>query len=171
MHDEDQDLANTDVATNGIRVWYSSFTSIDWLHDAIKDSARRARLRRHSSLRAKMRHNLDRSIGWVIVSIVGFLTAVIAFMIARTEQLLFDVKEGYCTTAWYKAKRFCCTQATTHSTVPSAFVTTPTSERPCLHWRTWAEVFVPTVDESHWVTLEADLTEYVVYIFVAVNTV
>jgi chloride channel 3/4/5 len=28
---------------NGLRVWYASFTSIDWLHDAIKDGVRRAR--------------------------------------------------------------------------------------------------------------------------------
>ena len=30
----DSQEEEVDVRTNGIRVWYSSFTSIDWLHDA-----------------------------------------------------------------------------------------------------------------------------------------
>ncbi|KAA1473891.1 hypothetical protein DENSPDRAFT_780653 [Dentipellis sp. KUC8613] len=97
-----------DTKTNGIRVWYSSFTSIDWLHDAIKDSARVYRLRRRKSLRGRIRNALDRSIGWLIVSIVGFLTAVVAFLIVRSEQWLFDLKDGYCGSGWWKAKRFCC---------------------------------------------------------------
>ena len=74
------------VKTNGIRVWYSSFTSIDWLHDAIKDSARQSALRRRKSKRGKFRRQLDRSIGWLTVTIIGFLTAIIAFVIVRSEQ-------------------------------------------------------------------------------------
>ena len=42
------------------------------------------------------------------VTIIGFLTAIIAFIIVRSEQWLFDIKEGYCTTSIWKAKRFCC---------------------------------------------------------------
>ncbi|TFY72949.1 hypothetical protein EVG20_g64 [Dentipellis fragilis] len=105
---EDVSASEVDTKTNGIRVWYSSFTSIDWLHDAIKDSARVYRLRRRKSLRGRIRNALDRSIGWLIVTIVGFLTAVVAFLIVRSEQWLFDLKDGYCGSGWWKAKRFCC---------------------------------------------------------------
>lgn len=38
----------------------------------------------------------------------GFLTACIALLIIRTEMALFDLKEGYCSTSWGSAKRFCC---------------------------------------------------------------
>jgi chloride channel 3/4/5 len=63
--------SDTAAMINGIRVWYSSFTGIDWLHDAIKDSVRRSRLHRRKSLRGRIRLAVDRSIGWVIVTIVG----------------------------------------------------------------------------------------------------
>ena len=165
---QDPDDANNDVKTNGIRVWYSSFTSVDWLHDAIKDSARRSRLRKHRSLRGKAHRQVDRSVGWVIVSIVGFLTAVVAFLIVRGEQLLFDLKEGYCVRGWYKAKRFCCPSVDT-SAVPPAFVTMFAQEAPCEDWRTWAEVFMPRVDGSGWLPLEAEMVEYLSYTIIAVR--
>lgn len=48
---------------NGIRFYYSTFTSIDWLHDAIKDSTRVLRLRRRKSFRGRILNVLDRSLG------------------------------------------------------------------------------------------------------------
>ncbi|KAG1752982.1 chloride channel [Suillus lakei] len=104
------DTADTDidVRTNGLRVWYSSFSSIDWLHDAIKDSVRFARLRRGKSIRSRLRLAFDKSLGWIIVTIVGFLTAIVAFLVVRAEQWLFDVKQGYCKTVWWHARDFCC---------------------------------------------------------------
>lgn len=55
------DEANTYI--NGIRFYYSTFTSIDWLHDAIKDSTRVLNLRRRRSLRGRLVNALDRSLG------------------------------------------------------------------------------------------------------------
>ncbi|KAH9944710.1 chloride channel [Amylocystis lapponica] len=152
-----------DVKTNGIRVWYSSFTSIDWLHDAIKDSARQSRLRKRKSKRARIHRQLDRSVGWIIVTIVGFLTAIIAFLIVRSEQWLFDTKEGYCGAAWWKAKRFCCPandDADIRSLRPS-FVTT--TEDSCPAWRTWAQVFGSATHGQ----LETETVEYVSYTVIA----
>ncbi|KAG9045510.1 hypothetical protein FS837_006172 [Tulasnella sp. UAMH 9824] len=131
---------------NGVRVWYSSFTSIDWLHDAIKDSSRLLRLRKkRTSFRGKVRNFADRSIGWIIVTVVGFLVAVIAFLVVRSEQLLFDLKEGYCQGAWWKAKRFCCPGSV--KLVPfQTFVTfKPPVEITCDEWRTWSDVIGPRV--------------------------
>ncbi|CAL1706418.1 unnamed protein product [Somion occarium] len=160
--------AEVDVQTNGIRVWYSSFTSIDWLHDAIKDSARRARLRRRRSRRGRFLRQLDRSIGWVIVIIVGFLTAVIAFLIARGEQWLFDLKDGYCGSAWYKAKRFCCPQYDEQDYILAAFTSLSLHEsETCASWRSWAQVFSPVADASDWIYFEAEAFEYIVYAVLA----
>ncbi|EMD37662.1 hypothetical protein CERSUDRAFT_114309 [Gelatoporia subvermispora B] len=160
----------TQVKANGIRVWYSSFTSIDWLHDAIKDSVRQARLRRGRSTRARLRRQLDRSVGWVIVSIVGFFTAVVAFLIIRSEQWLFDIKEGFCQDGWWKAKHFCCpvTEEVEFKAVLPFFVS-PVKD-PCSEWRTWAEVLDPLADKgSYWVNFEADVIEYVVYAVIALT--
>ncbi|KAG9095489.1 hypothetical protein FS749_010358 [Ceratobasidium sp. UAMH 11750] len=61
---------------NGIRVWYSSFTSIDWLHDAIKDSARTLRIRRRRSARGRLLNAADRSIGWLALAIISSLLTI-----------------------------------------------------------------------------------------------
>ena len=131
--------ADADAQVNGIRVWYSSFTSIDWLHDTIKDSLRFSMLRKRKSLRGHLWLTFDKSLGWIIVTIVGFLTAVVAFLIVRTEQLLFDAKEGYCRSSWWSAKRFCCPHFDDEE------LTVTRGERlfkkMCPAWRNWADVF------------------------------
>lgn len=130
--------ADADAKVNGIRVWYSSFTSIDWLHDTIKDSLRFSMLRKRKSLRGRLWLTFDKSLGWIIVTIVGFLTAVVAFLIVRTEQLLFDAKEGYCRSSWWSAKRFCCPH------FDDVELTVTRGDRlfkeMCPAWRTWADV-------------------------------
>ncbi|EJD03208.1 clc channel [Fomitiporia mediterranea MF3/22] len=102
-----QDARFLDTKLNGIRVWYSSFTSVDWLHDAIKESSRLFRLRSRKSLRGRLRSGIDTSIDWIVVTIIGFLTAIGAFLIVRSEQWFFDLKEGHCLNGWWNAKRFC----------------------------------------------------------------
>ncbi|KAF7321607.1 Chloride channel protein [Mycena kentingensis (nom. inval.)] len=114
-----------DARVNGVRVWYSSFSSIDWLHDAIKDSLRFSRLRKRKSWRARARLILDKSMGWLIVTLVGFLTACVAFLVIRGEAWFFDLKEGYCTTSFWKSRRFCCLEQT-----------------ECSAWRTWSEILL-----------------------------
>jgi chloride channel 3/4/5 len=166
-----------DVTANGIRVWYSSFTSVDWLHDAIKDAVRRTRLRRRKSVRGKFRLILDRSLGWIIVSVVGFLTAIAAFLVVRSEQLLFDLKEGYCREGWWKARRFCC--PTQSEDVMNAYVqlsgfsrTWNATEETCDGWRTWAEVFGSMAENrGKIVGFKAEMVEYVAYACIAVRSI
>ena len=157
------------IKTNGIRVWYSSFTSIDWLHDAIKDSARQSALRRRRSKRGRVRRQLDRAVGWLTVTIIGFLTALVAFVIVRSEQWLFDIKEGYCTTGIWKAKRFCCPLLEEDAvSITPAFLTLAVEEE-CTAWRTWSQYFRPLADSAHW--LEVEGIEYLSYTVIAVCTV
>ncbi|KAG2342945.1 hypothetical protein BDR05DRAFT_1025309 [Suillus weaverae] len=152
------DTADTDidVQTNGFRVWYSSFSSIDWLHDAIKDSVRFSRLRRGKSIRSRVRLAFDKSLGWIIVTVVGFLTAVVAFLVVRAEQWLFDAKQGYCKTAWWHARHFCCPLPDEYGSL----------DDHCSAWRTWSDVFASwTGSESGG---EESAVQYLVYTIIAV---
>lgn len=158
--DADQDV-EPDAKVNGIRVWYSSFSSIDWLHDAIKDSVRQSRLRKRKSLRGRIRLLIDRSIGWIVVSIVGFLTAVVAFLVVRSEQWMFHAKEGYCTTGWWKSMPFCCPRPYPLSGLLQGVV-----EKPCEEWKTWGEVFGP----NHGYLFEYGVVEYVAFASIAVGS-
>ncbi|WVO23008.1 uncharacterized protein IAS62_004352 [Cryptococcus decagattii] len=109
--DEDEMLEdNLGERANGTRVWYSSFATIDWIHDAIKESSRVRRLRHAASrsLRGRIANTWDRFQGWFVVTLIGIITALIAFLIIRAEMAFFDLKEGFCSTSWGTAKRFCC---------------------------------------------------------------
>jgi len=153
--------ADADAKVNGIRVWYSSFTSIDWLHDVIKDSLRFSRLRKRKSLRGRLWLAFDKSLGWIIVTIVGFLTAVVAFLIVRTEQLLFGAKEGYCGSSWWKAKRFCCPHFDGES---SSVRGDRLLKEMCPTWRTWAVVL-----SRDQVASQDGALEYITYTCIAVS--
>lgn len=162
------DTAVADTRTNGIRVWYSSFSSIDWLHDNIKDADRLYRLRRRKSVRGRIRNLIDRFVGWFIVTIVGFLTAVFAFFIVRSEQWLFDIKEGYCSSHWYHAKRWCCPGEedvlrlhTTNLLAGLAFQET----EACPAWREWGEVLT----KHHATEVMEVWTQYAAYTIFAVR--
>ena len=156
--------AGPGARTNGIRVWYSSYSSVDWLHDAIKDSVRRFRLRKRTSFRGRLRSRIDSSVGWIIVTIVGFLSAVVAFVIVRSEQWLFDIKNGYCANGWWKAERFCCPGFDNVSLATPFFVTRSQLEM-CEHWRTWAEAFAGRSPPQ----LGDDLLAYLMYAGIAVS--
>lgn len=102
-----EDLQQTGQG-NGIRVWYESYTTIDWIHDAVKESSRLRRLRSIKGYRGILLNLWDRLQGWLIVTVTGIITALIAGGIVKSEAVLFDLKEGYCQRNWRLAKRFCC---------------------------------------------------------------
>lgn len=110
-----------------------NFTAIDWCHDAVKHSLRLRRLRRlkqTQGLRGHLVNLWDGLQGWVLVTLIGFLTACIAFAIIRSEMWLFDLKEGYCSHDWRLAERFCC------AALPNGDL-----GDECPAWRTWAQVW------------------------------
>lgn len=144
------------VRINGFRVWYSSFSSIDWLHDAIKDSVRFSRLRHGKSVRSHLRLAFDKSLGWIIVTITGFLTAVVAFLVVRSEQWFFDAKYGYCTAGWWKAMRFCC---------PDGHGLHSSNEARCPDWVDWSDSLTSW---AHPGAIENDYVEYISYTLIAV---
>ncbi|WVN85875.1 uncharacterized protein L203_101027 [Cryptococcus depauperatus CBS 7841] len=133
---------NEGERANGTRVWYSSYVTIDWIHDAIKESSRVRRLRHAASrsLRGKVINTWDRFQGWLVVTLVGVITAFIAFLIIRAEMALFDLKDGFCSSSWGTAKRFCC--APRHQTPGS-----DGGEGDCADWVEWGQLFDP--DNQH----------------------
>ncbi|EPQ57244.1 clc channel [Gloeophyllum trabeum ATCC 11539] len=113
-----------------------------------------------------MRNQIDRTLGWIVVTIVGFLTAVIAFLIVRSEQWLFDSKEGFCRNGWWKAKRSCCpSQGEDDFITRAALSLTGAADEVCDAWRTWADVFGPAVKRGG--QGNAEMVQYVAYTCVA----
>lgn len=135
---------------NGVRQWYENYTSIDFLHDSIKHSIRTKKLRgrMNEGIRGLLANLIDGLQGWILVTLVGLFTALVAYFIISSEMLLFDLKEGYCSENFRLAKRFCC-KAT--QVVPSlngdlspfmqGWTMTSSLESSCESWRTWGEVW------------------------------
>ncbi|KAL9934114.1 hypothetical protein V8E36_007196 [Tilletia maclaganii] len=110
------------TANNGIRTYYSSFQTVDWIHDAIKENSRLRRLRNIKGFRGTLRNTWDRFQGWLIATLTGFIIAVIAGGVIMFEAVLFDLKEGYCHRDWRLAKRFCCAEGGTESASAASFI-------------------------------------------------
>lgn len=124
------------------RVWYDQFTSTDWVHDSIADAFRVRDLRSRKDLRGRMYAWFDGAQGWILVAIIGCITATIAFFVNVTESAVFDIKEGYCRENWYFSKRKCCF-----------------GEEECPRWKTWGNQMKITGVEKKW----ADFLAYVFF--------
>jgi chloride channel 3/4/5 len=90
------------------RVWYDQFTSTDWVHDNIADAYRVKALRSRKDIRGRLAAWFDGAQGWILVALIGVLTAVCAYLVNTTETTLFDLKQGYCTKGWNKSRKTCC---------------------------------------------------------------
>ena len=94
------------------RVWYDQYTSTDWVQDSISDAFRLKELRSRKGFRGRIQALFDAAQGWILVAVIGCVTAGIAYLVDVSESALFDWKTGYCTTTWYYGKRSCCSGAT-----------------------------------------------------------
>jgi hypothetical protein len=78
------------------RVWYDQFTSTDWVHDSIADAYRVKALRSRTDIRGRIEAFFDGTQGWILSALVGFLTAILAYIVDVSEAPVFDWKDGYC---------------------------------------------------------------------------
>ena len=125
------------------RVWYDQFTSTDWVHDSIADAFRVRDLRSRKDLRGRIYAWFDGAQGWILVAIIGCITACIAYFVNVTEASIFDIKEGHCKEGWYFSKRKCCQ-----------------GQELCSSWETWGQrMSFAGVDEK-WV----DFVAYVAFV-------
>ncbi|KAK9235174.1 chloride channel [Lipomyces kononenkoae] len=114
--DESIIASNTTAATTAAsippevskRLWYDDFTTIDWVHEFIKESFRVKRLRDLQGLRGRLVRARDASQGWILICVIGSTVACIAYLIDAAEQRVFDWRSGYCATNWFLPKHDCC---------------------------------------------------------------
>ncbi|EXJ54500.1 chloride channel, other eukaryote [Cladophialophora yegresii CBS 114405] len=115
------------------RLWYDQFTSTDWVHDSIADGYRVLELRKKRGWRGRIALLLDSAQGWVLVAIIGVVSAALAYFVDVTESAIFDIKRGFCRGAWYLSRTSCCG-----------------GERTCDRWRSWSELIHPSrIDDLH----------------------
>ena len=126
------------------RVWYDQFTSTDWVHDSIADNFRVRDLRFRKDIRGRVYAWFDGAQGWILVAIIGCLTACIAYFVDVTETSIFDIKEGYCNEGWYLSKRNCCF-----------------NEEKCPSWKTWG-------DTMHVTGVGKETVDLIVYVLFVV---
>lgn len=106
------------------RMWYDQFTSTDWVHDSIADGARLRALRQRKDIRGRLLAWFDGAQGWFLVALIGCITAAIAYFVDITEDAVFDMKIGFCSTRWFAGQSRCCD-----------------GEHACPQWKTWAQIF------------------------------
>jgi chloride channel 3/4/5 len=93
------------------RVWYDQFTSTDWVQDSIADAYRVKALRSRTDLRGRIAAFFDGTQGWILSALVGFLTAILAYLVDVSEAPVFDWKEGYCSTGFFTSEKVSCYQS------------------------------------------------------------
>lgn len=91
-------------------------------------------LRRKGGFRGKLALWADSAQGWILVLLIGCLTALAAYLVDITETAIFDIKRGVCKTGWYKGRVSCCE-----------------GERECPAWLTWSEIIQPSGIDSVWI--------------------
>ncbi|KAH8696060.1 putative voltage-gated chloride channel [Talaromyces proteolyticus] len=124
------------------RLWYDQFTSIDWVHDSIKDGIRLRQLRSRKDFRGRVLALLDGAQGWVLVALIGCITAAIAYFVDVADKSVFDLKEGVCTGSWLSSRKTCCS-----------------GEGFCDEWRSWSQILgLSRVDNE-----QVDLVLYVLW--------
>ncbi|EAW06390.1 chloride channel protein [Aspergillus clavatus NRRL 1] len=105
------------------RNWYDQFTSTDWVHDSIADGARLRELRKRKDIRGRLLAGFDGSQGWILVAVIGCITAAIAYFVDVTEHFVYDLKEGFCTTGWSRNRESCCADPL-----------------DCSGWKSWSQI-------------------------------
>ncbi|KAG0034888.1 hypothetical protein BGZ81_002295 [Podila clonocystis] len=109
---------------NGIRIWYHNYTTIDWIHDFVKERVRLRHLRSMGGIRGMIRNRADSLKGWVLVLLTGVITACLAAFIDVASWWLGDLRMGYCTTNFWWSQYFCCWGST--------------GGQSCTEWVSWS---------------------------------
>ncbi|KAF9425244.1 hypothetical protein BGZ94_007718 [Podila epigama] len=93
---------------NGIRIWYHNYTTIDWIHDFVKERVRLRHLRSIGGIRGILKNRADSLKGWVLVLLTGVITACLAAFIDVASWWLGDLRMGYCTSNfWWSQGQSC----------------------------------------------------------------
>ncbi|KAH6056714.1 chloride channel protein [Parastagonospora nodorum] len=102
---EEQELAGSTV---GERLPYNDYTTIDWLHDLVKDSYRFRYIQSRRGLRYRALALFDAASGWIAVVLIGGLTACVAFVVDIAVATVSDWKQGCCKRNPFLNVERCC---------------------------------------------------------------
>lgn len=73
--------------------WSSNdYSTIDWLHDLVKDSYRLRYARGKKGLRHSVARYVDQASGWIAAALIGGITACVAFLVDIAEATVSDWK-------------------------------------------------------------------------------
>ncbi|KAF2093067.1 hypothetical protein NA57DRAFT_49222 [Rhizodiscina lignyota] len=97
-------------STVGERLPYNDYTTIDWLHDLVKESYRFRAIHHGKGLRNVIISAFDSCSGWIAVAIIGTLTACVAFVVDVAVATVSDWKEGYCLSNPFLSRETCCSK-------------------------------------------------------------
>ncbi|KAF2704537.1 hypothetical protein K504DRAFT_449533 [Pleomassaria siparia CBS 279.74] len=95
-------------STVGERLPYNDYTTIDWLHDLVKDSYRFRSIRYRRGLRYNLISMFEACSAWIAVVIIGTLTACVAFFVDVAVATVSDWKLGYCKSNPLLSREACC---------------------------------------------------------------
>ncbi|KAI5275816.1 hypothetical protein E4T47_01241 [Aureobasidium subglaciale] len=109
---EEQAMAGSAI---GERLAYNDYTTIDWLHDLVKDSHRLRNIHGNKTWRGQVIAIFDASSGWIAAAIIGALTACVAYLVDIAAATVSDWKLGRCSTNPFSTRESCCSSATSSS--------------------------------------------------------
>ncbi|CAG8445792.1 5586_t:CDS:10 [Diversispora eburnea] len=122
-------------------------SGIHWIHDYVKERVRVRKLYSLKGFRGYLKTTCDSAQGWILVFLIGIVTAFFAAVVDVAAEWGSELKEGYCKENIQLKKEFCCKDV---------------SEKNCTSWVEWSEAFNFQGDEeSLW------WFEYIAYVFVA----
>lgn len=132
------------------RSYYDDFTTIDWAKAYILTNKfnyevhHGPRLDHEGETPMSVIHRAYLVMGkWILIVMVAFLFAVIAYFIDKIEILLVGFKHGYCTSNWFASQVSCCADV---------------ESSKCAGWVSWSELF------SLWFHLD-----FVIYVVLTVS--
>ncbi|TPX34208.1 hypothetical protein SmJEL517_g03121 [Synchytrium microbalum] len=96
------------LESTGMRIWYSDYSTIDWMHDLVKEHVRLRQLRSMKGLRGFLAGIWDASQAWILVLLIGIAAGCVASLIDVIQDLLTDLKSGYCSSNILSSQSRCC---------------------------------------------------------------
>jgi len=129
---DEQQLAGSTV---GERLPYNDYTTIDWLHDLVKDSYRYRYIHSRRGIRYKALSLFDACSGWIAVILIGTLTACVAFVVDVGVATVSDWKVGYCKTNYFLPRERCCVEKTPLLLLRAS---SELGEEYCEAWHAWS---------------------------------
>ncbi|KAJ3354486.1 hypothetical protein HDU83_005188 [Entophlyctis luteolus] len=102
--DVEDEIPMDPVRANGKRAWYPDFTTIDWVHDGLKERARIRSLRANGTAFANA---IDSAQGWVLLVATGVIVGITASAIDVSETALLRLRDGFCWNDIFRGRRDC----------------------------------------------------------------